>query len=82
MQHALHKLTKWAPVVLPRSQLMLIDEQHVVLEAGVEMWFQSELEDDWVVMAVDVGVDSVQTLEHLADESWEGLGECYAWLRC
>lgn len=54
---------------------MLIDKQHVVLETGVEMRLKAKVHDDWVVVAIDMGVHSVQTLEELADETREGLGE-------
>jgi hypothetical protein len=54
---------------------MLIDEENIVLEAGIEMRFKPQLDDDGVVVAVDVGVDAVEALEHVADEGWEGLGE-------
>jgi hypothetical protein len=57
------------------SQLVLINEQNVVLEAGVQMGLESEVDDDWIVVAVDVGVDTVHTLKHLKDERTECLGE-------
>jgi hypothetical protein len=57
---------------------MLVDEQDVVLEARVEMWFEAELDDDRVVVAVYVRIDTVKALEHVADERGEGLGEGYA----
>ena len=58
---------------------MLVYEQDVVLEACVQMWFQSELKHDRVVVAVDMRIHSVQPLEHLADESWEGLWKWHTW---
>jgi hypothetical protein len=54
---------------------VLIDEQDIMLEAGVEMWLQTQVDDDWVVMAVDVGVDSVESLENLTDGLAEVFGE-------
>lgn len=57
---------------------MLVDEEHVLLEAGVEVGLEAELADDGVVVAVDVGVDAVHALEDLADEGGEGLGEGHA----
>ena len=33
------------------------------------------MHDDWVVVAVNMGVNSVQTLEELTNETREGLGE-------
>jgi hypothetical protein len=38
---------------------VLVDEQHVVLEAGVEVGLETEVYDHRVVVAVYVGVDSV-----------------------
>ena len=61
---------------------MLVDEQHVVLEARVQMRLQPQLHDDRVVVAVDVRVDAVQALEELADEGGEGFGERHAWKGC
>jgi hypothetical protein len=50
-------------------------EEHVVLEAGVEVWFEAEVDDDGVVVAVDVGVDAVKALENLEEERSEGARE-------
>lgn len=57
---------------------MLIDEQDIVLEARVQMRLEAQLNDDRVVVAVDVRIDTVQALEHVADERGEGLGEGHA----
>lgn len=46
-----------------------------MLEAGVKVGLQAETADDAVVMAVDVGVDSVQSLENLLDGRLERGGE-------
>jgi hypothetical protein len=54
---------------------VLIDEQDVVLEAGIQMGLEPQMYDDGVVMAVDMGVDTVQTLEYLAQETRKCLGE-------
>lgn len=54
---------------------MLVDEQDVVLEAGVEMRLETESDDDRVVVAVDVRVDAVEALEKLTDQGRELLGE-------
>ena len=54
---------------------MLVDKQDVLLEACVEMGLEAELADDGVVVAVNVGVHTVHTLEDLADEGRERLGE-------
>lgn len=52
-----------------------------MLEARVEMWLQSKLANHRVVVAVDVGVDSIHALEDLADKAGECLGEGDAWCR-
>ena len=57
---------------------MLVNEQDIMLEAGVEVWLETKMNDDWVVVTVDVGVDSVEPLEDLLDEGREGLGEGHA----
>ena len=68
-QHAVHQITQRSPKVFTAiGQSMLIDEQYVVLEAGIEMRLQTQLDDDGVVVAVDVGVDTVEALEHVPNE--------------
>lgn len=54
---------------------MLIDEKHVMLEARIEMRLEAQLNDDRVVVAVDVRIDAVQTLEHVSDQGGEGFGK-------
>lgn len=39
-KHALDEVAEGAPEVLATGKIMLIDEQHVVFEAGIEMWFK------------------------------------------
>jgi hypothetical protein len=58
---------------------VFIDEEHVVLEAGVQVRFESQMDDDRVVMAVDVGVDTVEAFEDLAEEAGESLWERDTW---
>src|SRR3569833_206917 len=74
-QHALHKVAEWAPEILAAGQVVLIDEEHVLLEAGIEMRLEPQLSNDGVVMAVFVGVDSVHALEFLLHQGRERLGE-------
>jgi hypothetical protein len=74
-EHAVDKISQWAPVILSTGKTVLVDEKDVVLEASVEMGFETELADDWVVVAVDVGVNTIHSLEDLTDHAWEGLGE-------
>lgn len=75
LQHAVYQIAEWSPIILPASQLVFIDEQDVVLEAGVQMGLEAQMYDDGVVMAVDMGVDTIQTLEDLAQKAGEGFGE-------
>ena len=57
---------------------MLVDEQYVMLEARIEMRLQTQLDDDGVMVAVDVSVDTVEALEHVPDERGKRLREGYA----
>ena len=84
-QHALDKLSErpkplgfLAPLLI--RQIELLDEQHKVLEASVEMRLQSESTHNTVVMAVDVGVDTVQPLEKHLDGLLEAFWEWHTWL--
>jgi hypothetical protein len=54
---------------------MLINEEDIVLEARIQVRLEAQLDDDGVVVAVDVCVDAVQALEHVADEGGKRLGE-------
>ena len=59
LQHTVDQIPQRAPEVLATGKTMLINEEHIVLEAGVQMRLETQLDDDWVVVAVDVGVDAV-----------------------
>lgn len=74
-QHAVHQVAKRAPKVFAARQIVLIDKEHILLEAGVQVWLQPKLADDGVVVAVDVGVDTVHALEDLAHERRERFGK-------
>lgn len=58
---------------------MLVDEQDILLEAGVEVGLETKLADDGIVVAVDVGVDTIHALEDLTDKRRETLREGNAW---
>ena len=58
---------------------MLVDEQDVMFEAGIEVWLQSELDDNRIVMAIYVCVDPIKSLEELPDQRGEGLWKRHAW---
>lgn len=68
LEHAVNEVAQWTPEVLAAREVVLIDEQDVVLEAGVEMCLQAQLAHNWVVVAVDVCIDAVHALEYLADQ--------------
>ena len=74
-QHTLHQIPKRTPVILPAGQLMFVNEEDIVFEAGVEMGLETQVHDDRVMVAVDVCVDAVQAFEDLPDQSRESLGE-------
>lgn len=78
LKHAVNQIAQRTPVVTTAGQAVLIDEQDVLLEAGVEVRLKTQFTNDWVVVAVDVGVDSVHALENLASKRRERLGEGYA----
>lgn len=42
-----------------------------MFEARVEMRLKPKLDNHWIMVTINVGVDSVKPLEKLADESWE-----------
>jgi hypothetical protein len=48
---------------------VFVNKEDVVLEAGVEMGFETELADDGIVVAVDMGVNTVHSFEDLADHT-------------
>jgi tetrahydromethanopterin S-methyltransferase subunit B len=54
---------------------VLVDEQNVMLEASIEMWFKTKVDDDRVVVTIDVCINTVKTLEDLADSLTKSLGE-------
>lgn len=49
-----------------------------MLETGVEVWFQTQLNDNRVVVAVNMSVDSVKALEDLAYQCRKGFRERHA----
>lgn len=77
-QHALHEIAQRPPEIFPSREFMLVDEEDVVFEASVEVRFESQMHNYWVVVAVNVGVDTVQALEDLADCGRKGRGKAHA----
>jgi len=75
-KHAFYQITEGTPEIATSfCQAKLLYEQYVVLEAGVQVWLEAEIDDDRVVVAVDVRVDAIEALEDLQDQrtecSWE-----------
>lgn len=58
-QHALDQVAQWSPEILPVGQPMLVDKEHIVLEAGVQVRLEAQVHDNRVVVAVDVRVHPV-----------------------
>lgn len=54
---------------------MLVDEETVMLEAGVEMRLEAKIDNDVVVMAIDVRIHTVKSLEQLSQGRGEVLGK-------
>jgi hypothetical protein len=54
---------------------MLINEENIMLETSVEVSLKAELSNNGVVVAIDVGVDTVHSLENLSDHAREGFWE-------
>jgi len=54
---------------------MLINEQNVVLEACIEVSLEAEFANDWVVVAIDMCVYTIHSLEDLPDHARKGLGK-------
>lgn len=65
LKHAIHKISKRTPVVSSTSQAVLVNKEHILLEARVQMRLKAKLSDDRVVMTVDVCIDSIHALEDL-----------------
>ena len=56
---------------------MFVDEKHVMLEASIEMRLQTKVDNDWVVVAVYMGVDTIESFEQLPDQGRECFGKWY-----
>ena len=65
-QHTVHQVTQGSPEILPTCQPVLVDEQDVVFEAGVQVRLESEVHHNRVVVTVDVRIHTIQALEDLA----------------
>lgn len=70
-KHAINQVAERTPEVFTAGKAVLIDKEDVVLKARVEVGLKTELSNDRVMMAVDMGVNSVHPLEHLSDHAWE-----------
>lgn len=67
LQHTLHQIAQRTPKVLSAGQVVLINEQHVMLERSIEMRLKPQFEDDVVMVAVDMRIDAIEAFEHLSD---------------
>lgn len=56
---------------------MLVYEEDVLLETGVQVRFQAKFSNDGVVMTVNVGIDTVHAFENLAHQGWKRLWKRY-----
>lgn len=54
---------------------MFVNEQDVMLEAGVEMRFESQVDYNGVMVAIYVRIYTVETLKQLAEQTREAFGE-------
>jgi hypothetical protein len=54
---------------------VLIDKQNVVLKAGIKVSLEAKFANDWVVMAINMGVYTIHALEHLPNHAGKRLGE-------
>jgi len=75
-QHTLHQIPQRSPKVpTPISKTMLLNKKHIMLEARIQMRFQTKIDDDRVMMAIDVRINPIESLEDLEDEWAKGTGE-------
>ena len=58
---------------------MLVNEQNVVLKACIEVSLEAQFANDWIVVAVDVGVNTIHSLEDLPDHAGKRFGKGNAW---
>jgi hypothetical protein len=56
---------------------VLINEKNVVFETSIQVGLQAKFANDGVVVAIDVSIHTIHTLENLPNHIWEGLGERY-----
>lgn len=79
LQHAVHQVSHRSPEVLATCvQTMLVHEQYVMLEASIQVRLEAKLQDHWVVVAVDVGVNAIEPLKELLDHARESTWELYS----
>lgn len=74
-EHTFHKIAEWSPEVFTTGKTMLVNEENIVLKAGIEMSLQPKFTNHRVVMTVYVCINPVHPLEYLTDHAWEGLGK-------
>ena len=74
-QHTLDQIAEWTPKILTTSQIVFVDKENIVLEASIKVRFETQLDDDWVMMTINVGIDPVEAFEQLSDKSGKCLGK-------
>jgi len=79
-QHAVDKITQRTPEIFPTSQVVLVNEENIVFETGVQVGLQTKLANNGVVVAVDVSIDTVHSLEYLPNHAWKGFRKRDTWL--
>ena len=78
-QHAVNQVSEGSPEVFATGEIVLIDEQNVVLETGVEMRLKTKLTYDGVMVAVDMCIHAIHPLENLANHTGERFGKWNAY---
>ena len=80
-KHRLHHVSQRAPVIPSTRQSVLLNEQDIVLETRIHVWFQPQLDHHRMVVAIDVCIHPVQPFEHLSDQRWERFRKWHTWWR-
>ena len=65
LQHAFHQITQRTPEIFATGQVMLVNKEHILLKAGIEVRLQAQFANHGVVVAVYMGVDAVHALINL-----------------
>jgi hypothetical protein len=77
-EHTVYKISQWSPEILSARKVVLINEENVMFEAGVEVSLETKLTNNGIMVTIDVGVDAVHPLENLSNHAGEGFWEWHA----